>query len=108
MVFRFSLGIWRVHKCDCVELLDRWRFHDSLWDRPDCPARILDCTELVQHDPWHLDVLFALDLRLRQHEQWTVYQQPMCRCYCFRFFDYLCESQCAAEYPWEPNQRYAA
>jgi hypothetical protein len=36
MAVRFSVGVWRIHKWECLELLDCRRFHDSLRNHPHC------------------------------------------------------------------------
>lgn len=77
MAVCFSIGIQSVYEWHCVELLDRRHLNNSFRDPSDCPAHILDRSELVQRHPGHLDVRLALDLRLCRNQYRTVYQQPV-------------------------------
>jgi len=86
------MGVWRLYERERLELLDCRRFHDSLRDHATPATRLFDGTELVQHDSWHLDVLLAVDIRIRCHQYRTLYQQSLCGRHRIRIFDYLGEN----------------
>lgn len=108
LVFRFPMGVWRVYERKCVEFLDRWSADRYLQHFPHFTPRLLGCVELVQHGPWHLDILLAVDLRVCWSQCRTFYQQPLRWCDRIRVCHHLCKDERAAQRYYDSSLKAAA